>query len=920
MSCINSCTEPLRFPKRPDDPPNRPGLSHINYRIGTFADFREAMIRQLNATENLVEWTHRKPDDPGIALLEGAAILGDILTFYQELYANEAFLGTAQWRDSISDLVRLLGYRLSPGLGGRGTFAFEVKGTKGVTVPKAFSVKANVEGIEKEAEFETVSEFVAYPWLSRFNLFRPLQQPSVNNNTTEFYITSPDQDLSPIVLKEDDKLLIGNPQPSGAPNALANAEIVIIDSVRQQHGVNIYKIKGSWNQSAPTSVAAFKVGRSFHHFGFNAPQTFIDTSKPVKSTSTPVTGGGTETTTNVNEQPLSFQRSLNGVTSSTSSSIASGVGVLGGFGGFGGFFSGFGGFGGSSPMSFLLGTGPLIDTAIIGGMSVSVVSPSLQADQVPLDVEVQDLPNGATFLMQLGSDVAIRKIVSVTNSAMKWGQLTGTTSMAKLDANLAVGGQTSADIRELVLYEVLSPLLTLQAAKINSSATTGSELFFFGTDEQAQTLTNRSLIIADAEPIEVTAQTVDVLLPLDRPRLRRVALDTVLNYSSFEHDAPFLDIFGNLIEATQGKTEEEAILGSGDNTQIFQTFKIPSAPLTYLLAVGQSPPEAPELQIYVNDRLWTYVTTFFDHDPDEEVYIVREDGDDNSYVQFGDGKTGARLPTGFENVKVVFRTGTGAFGALKEGTKVQGGKLEGLDKIQMPDVSSGGSEPEDGANAREAAPARVQSLDRLVGLKDFESEVAAISGVARARAAWQLVNNIPAVVITVLMQTERAEEIDPVTEVIRHYNQCRGPNRHAVIVEQGRRQFVRVAVDVAFDPTFRQELVREEIAAALGTNSGKANDKSDNRYGLFGLKYRQFEQPEYANTIVGIVQGVEGVKWAIVRTFDVLPDADDPATITLDASSEDFNESIEPGTGKILSLFAAHLTLTPVVEPVKEAC
>jgi hypothetical protein len=289
-------------------------------------------------------------------------------------------------------------------------------------------------------------------------------------------------------------------------------------------------------------------------------------------------------------------------------------------------------------------------------------------------------------------------------------------------------------------------------------------------------------------------------------------------------------------------------------------------------------------------------------------------------VQFGDGKTGARLPTGFENVKVVFRTGTGAFGALKEGTKVQGGKLEGLDKIQMPDVSSGGSEPEDGANAREAAPARVQSLDRLVGLKDFESEVAAISGVARARAAWQLVDNIPAIVITVLMQTGRAEEIDPVTEVIRHYNQCRGPNRHAVIVEQGRRQFVRVEVDVAFDPTFRQELVREEIAAALGTNSGKANDQSDNRYGLFGLKHRQFEQPEYANTIVGVVQGVEGVKWAIVRVFDVLPDADDPATITLDASSEDFNESIEPGTGKILSLFAAHLTLTPVVEPVKEAC
>ncbi len=313
--CVNDCTKPLRFPRRPDDPPNRPGLSHIDYRIGTYVDFREAMIRDLNTTANLLGWTHRGADDPGIALLEGAAILGDILTFYQELYANEVFLGTAQWRDSISDLVRLLGYRLSPGLGGRATFAFEVKGTRAVTVPKGFLVKANVEGIEKEAEFETVSEMVAYPWPSRFNLFRPLQEPRVEHGTSEFYISSPDQDLSPIVLKEDDKLLIGDPQPSNGPTWLDNAEIVIIDSVRDQHGTKVYKIKGSLKRGGSASaIAGFKLGRSFHHFGYNAPQTFIDTSAPVKLTTTTPSTGTTETTTTVNESVLSFLRNLNSVT------------------------------------------------------------------------------------------------------------------------------------------------------------------------------------------------------------------------------------------------------------------------------------------------------------------------------------------------------------------------------------------------------------------------------------------------------------------------------------------------------------------------------------------------------------------------------------------------------------------------------
>ena len=903
--CVNSCTEPLRFPRRPDDPPNRPGLSHINYRIGTYSDFRESMIRQLDATANLSAWTHRAADDPGIALLEGAAILGDILTFYQDLYANEAFLRTAQWRDSVSDLVRLLGYRLSPGLGGRSTFAFEVKGTKGVTVPKGFSVKANVEGLEKEAEFETAADFIAYPWLSRFNLFRPLQQPGVVNSTKEFYIDSPDQDLDPIVLKPDDKILIGTPQPPANPSRLDDAEIVIIESVRQQHGTNIYKIKGSLRRTgSSTAIVAFKLGRSFRHFGYNAPQTFVDTSLPVKSKTT-YTLSGSETTTTPNESPLSFERSLHGVTSSPASSSAFASPVTSSGSLMMSLFSG-------SPL-FTYGTPRTIKSP------VTVVSPPIQGDEIPLDVEVQDLPNGAIFLMQLGASVVIRKIESIATGAMKWGQQSGATSIVKLDANLAFAGHNSADIRELVFYEVLTPRLTLKAALTPAPQTSGSDLYFYGTDAEAQALTARSLIIADAEPLSVVVQSVDPLTPLDRPRLRRARLDTIVNYASFPHDPPFLDVFGNLVEATQGKTQAEAILGSGDNTQIFQTFKLPAPPLTYLLSVGTSPPETPELQIYVNNRLWSYAPTLFGRRSDEEIYIVREDGDNNSYVQFGDGKTGVRLPTGFENVSAVFRTGTGAFGALKEGTKVQGGKLEGLDKIQMPDVSSGGSEPEDGANAKAAAPAKVQSLDRLVGLQDFEFEVAAISGVARARAAWQLRNNIPAVVITVLMETGRSGESVAVGEVIGHYNQCRGPNRYPVIVEQGSRQYVRVDVDYAVDPSFREELVNQEIAFGLGTNSGKKKG-DDNPDGLFGAGNRTFGQAEYANTIVGIVQNVAGVKWAIVRVFNVLPPADDPATINIDISSAVFNESIAPGNGQILSLFSAHLTLNAVAEPVKGAC
>ena len=106
MSCDHNCTPPAVFPKAIT---NRPGLPRIDYRIGASAELRERMIQLLNKDPRLAAWTHRGADDPGIALLEGTAIVGDILTFYQQLYANEQYLRTAQWRESVAELVRLLG-------------------------------------------------------------------------------------------------------------------------------------------------------------------------------------------------------------------------------------------------------------------------------------------------------------------------------------------------------------------------------------------------------------------------------------------------------------------------------------------------------------------------------------------------------------------------------------------------------------------------------------------------------------------------------------------------------------------------------------------------------------------------------------------------------------------------------------------
>lgn len=928
--CRNDCAEPLRFPRRPGTRPaarcapgeacqeeqgvcgaqqqrvsedNRPGLPHFNYRIGTYADIRAKLLHDLNQTVNLSAWTHRGADDPGIALLEGAAILGDILTFYQELYANEAFLRTAQWRESVADLVRLLGYRLSPALGGNATFAFEVKGDEPVLVPANFPVKAQLEDHDKPSEFETIEPLTAYPWLSKFNLYRRLFTPDITPSTTEFYIFAPDQFLAPVELKPGDRLLVGEADNAANPARLTQAEVVIVDSIRELHGRKLFKIKGALKRSGNVfNLAAFKLGRTFHHFGYNAPPTFVKPPSSVSTTATTTTTGSTTTTTStsnaIQEKKTAFSRFLTSATYSSDPAIG-----------------------------YLNNTG-----------TTRVLVPSLGQQEFPLEAEVRDLPSGVTLVIQAGlykdssspakEFTLVRKVTSVNSTPLTWGVLTGSTSLVTLNQSLAAsdGGSTYSftDIRDFQFHEVLSPPLMLRAGLQETSAAAGNELYFLGTDAQAQVLNGRRLLLVkpDAEPEAVSVAAVQTLAAefAARPLLRRITLDHDLNLTDFPNEKPVITVYGNLADATEGKSGPSVPLGNGDSRQIFQTFKLPKKPLTYHLSAEASPPETPELQIYVNDQLWQLAASFFGRGPKEEIYIVREDAAGDSWVQFGDGKTGARLPSGVKNVLAQFRTGTGAFGALQAETKVQAGaKLKRLDQVQMPAIATGGSEPEDAENARAAAPGKIQSLDRLVSLQDFESEAAAIAGVARASAAWQLVDNIPAVAITVLMETGRAGELESVRGNLAKSNSGRGPHRFPIIVVPGRRQYLHIRATFALDPRFREEPVKASIATALGVNFGKAGN-GEAPAGLFGLRQRRFGEREYATRIEGVIQNVAGVVWARVTAFAPLADTDDPASIAQSSLPDIFNDIVPCDSNRILSLYAPHLFLMSVApQPVEVA-
>lgn len=70
--------------------------------------------------------TRDETQDFAIAFLDSTAVVLDVLTFYQERIANEAFLSTALERRSILELAREIGYELRPGAAASTFLAFNL--------------------------------------------------------------------------------------------------------------------------------------------------------------------------------------------------------------------------------------------------------------------------------------------------------------------------------------------------------------------------------------------------------------------------------------------------------------------------------------------------------------------------------------------------------------------------------------------------------------------------------------------------------------------------------------------------------------------------------------------------------------------------------------------------------------------------
>jgi predicted phage baseplate assembly protein len=307
------------------------------------------------------------------------------------------------------------------------------------------------------------------------------------------------------------------------------------------------------------------------------------------------------------------------------------------------------------------------------------------------------------------------------------------------------------------------------------------------------------------------------------------------------------------------------VLGSGDASQAFQTFILKNNPLTYVSASTPSGAET-TLEVRVNDILWEEVGSLYQLGPRQRVYLTRIEDDGKVTVEFGDGTNGARLPSGDENVRAIYRAGTGASGMLKPGQlSLLMNRLLGVQKVVNPLAPTGAADPESREQARQNAPFTVLTLERIVSLQDFEDFAGAFAGIGKAQAAWLWDGQERILVLTVAASTPVSSAIpgagssavdyrvDPKSDLYKNLTNGINAARDGLQrmqIDSYNPLLFRLRLRLLVDPAYLPEKVSTAVIASLSS--------------LYAFERRSFGQSITRSELLALVQGIEGVQAAFL--------------------------------------------------------
>jgi predicted phage baseplate assembly protein len=352
----------------------------------------------------------------------------------------------------------------------------------------------------------------------------------------------------------------------------------------------------------------------------------------------------------------------------------------------------------------------------------------------------------------------------------------------------------------------------------------------------------RALILTgeDLASGEQTGEVIDLRGSEPDEHLTRLVFDRELAHA-YRRDS--VAIKANVARATHGETRQE-VLGSGDAATPFQGFALREAPLTHTAAPVSGGTES-SLEVRVDDVEWHGVPALYGRGPDERVFVTRTDEEGGTTVRFGSGETGARLPTGQDNVRAIYRKGIGLDGMARAGQlSLLVAQPLGLRGVTNPLAASGAANPEPSGEVRRNAPLTVLTLDRAVSLRDYEDFARAHAGVAKALAAEHKAGETSGVLLTVAGPGGRRVG-EPLRENLFDALRRAGDPLVPLRVEEHREALFVVSARVEGEADRLPERVLATVEESLRER--------------FGFEVRSFGQSVELSEVVAAIQNVPGV-------------------------------------------------------------
>jgi hypothetical protein len=784
----------------------------VSYRAGTHAQFKESMLAALSAPENtaLQLLRTRADSDFTIGLIDAWALSADILAFYNERIANEAYLRTAVDRRSVFELARLAGYRPSPGVAASAFIAFTLNDAPGAPDNVVIAAGARIQSVpgpgQTPAIFETSNDITAVIASNAIPAQRTIPWAVGSVDTSATF-----QGTALKINPGDGILFVDNQLHTTLNTGVADFHFVTSTSVDPVAGTTTihwdFPLSALFG-AANSGVFVYIFRKRAALFGVQAPDPkalhqnngfFPDGDWPFKD----------------NYLKGSMQINLDATYAGLSPALGGEPQWI--------TFASPGGIvlfrimaaGESGPVLYSLSS-KTTHLTLAGDLALIILNMllvlALLALIAALDAYVLALAAGgltggiaaalsnfndalAVYLAILNNtpppDDILKLVVSQTRGTTAFVQsellppadppLIGPWSFDNPIARAAgmlkpvegatleiAGGQQLASGQPVAIsgkrvrLQVKGSAATFVPKGATGALAAGSQQIFladaFPPGTQGwQVITTNGI----AGTLNTAVSNVE-LLPADKadPIVSESAVisktsvagpvTTLLFDAALNriYDRASVTVNANTVAATHGETVHE-ILGNGDASNAALQFTLKQSPLTYLSSSSSSGSDS-TLQVWVNNLQWHETESFLDSGPSDRAFVTRMDDKQNVIVQFGDGIEGARTPTGQLNIRGVFRKGIGLPGMVQAGQLTQPiDRPQGLKSATNPDAASGGADPATADDARASAPLHVLTLDRVVSLEDYLNYARAFAGIAKALATWTWFGHTRGVYLTV---------------------------------------------------------------------------------------------------------------------------------------------------------------------------